>query len=130
MTCFPALSGRGCVCRAIGAGQDLKEFDCDNKWGRDALKRIYSDMLGNSHPMPGVTVSLAQAPVLQHPFALLVAARNTNGVIGVTITWQERSSHPSQGPHSPSWGQLPFPEAHATSEGELAVAGLLLHHNH
>lgn len=47
-------------CRALGAGQDLKEFDCDNKYGLTALKRIFQDILGNSPAMPGVTVSLCK----------------------------------------------------------------------
>ena len=75
-------------CRAIGAGQDLKEFDCDNKWGLQALKRIYSDMLGNSHPMPGISVSLPSPLSCSIPVAL----QGTDCVIGVTSTWHERSS--------------------------------------
>ena len=45
------------ACRALGAGEDLKGFDVDNKWGRSALERIYSDILGESDNMPGVQVT-------------------------------------------------------------------------
>lgn len=45
------------ACRALGAGEDLKGFDVDNKWGKGALDRIYSDVLGTSDQMPGVQVS-------------------------------------------------------------------------
>lgn len=43
-------------CRALGAGQDLKEFDCDHRLGLAALKRIFTDILGNSSAMPEVKV--------------------------------------------------------------------------
>ena len=43
--------------RALGAGEDLKSFDVDTKWGKQALDRLYSDVLGHSDPMPGVQVS-------------------------------------------------------------------------
>lgn len=43
-------------CRALGAGQDLKEFDCDNKLGLVALKRIFEDIIGRQSAMPEVTV--------------------------------------------------------------------------
>lgn len=42
--------------RALGAGEDLKGFDVDNKWGKKALDRIYSDILGSTDQMPGVQV--------------------------------------------------------------------------
>ena len=45
------------VHRALGAGVDLKEFDCDNKWGSMALKRIFTDLMGQTSAMPGVEVS-------------------------------------------------------------------------
>ena len=35
-------------CRALGAGQDLKEFDVDNAYGLAALKRILDDCVGNT----------------------------------------------------------------------------------
>ena len=43
-------------CRALGAGQDLKEFDCDHKLGLTALKRLFTDVMGNSSAMPDVKV--------------------------------------------------------------------------
>ena len=43
--------------RALGAGEDLKSFDVDTKWGKQALDRLYADVLGHSDPMPGVHVS-------------------------------------------------------------------------
>jgi len=42
--------------RALGAGVDLKEFDCDTKYGLNALKRIFTDLMGNSSAMPGIEV--------------------------------------------------------------------------
>ena len=45
--------------RALGAGEDLKGFDVDNKWGKSALERMFSDILGDSDQMPGVQVSSA-----------------------------------------------------------------------
>ncbi|DBA83686.1 TPA: hypothetical protein ACH3X1_016793 [Trebouxia sp. C0004] len=42
--------------RALGAGEDLKSFDVDTKWGKQALDRLYGDVLGISDPMPGVQV--------------------------------------------------------------------------
>ena len=51
-----ASSGRT-FCRALGAGEDLKGFDVDNRWGKSALDRIYSDILGQSDATPGVQVS-------------------------------------------------------------------------
>lgn len=44
--------------RALGAGIDLKEFDCDNKWGLNALKRIFTDLSNMTSAMPGVKVNL------------------------------------------------------------------------
>lgn len=47
-----------CNCfRALGAGEDLKTFDVDNKWGRKALERILMDTIGQSDAMPAVKVS-------------------------------------------------------------------------
>ena len=43
-------------CRALGAGEDLKTFDVDNKWGRKALERILTDIIGDTDPMPDVKV--------------------------------------------------------------------------
>lgn len=45
-----------CV-RALGAGEDLKTFDVDNKWGRRALERILNDIIGQSDAMPGIQVT-------------------------------------------------------------------------
>ncbi len=47
------------ICRALGAGEDLKSFDVDTKWGKQALDRLYGDVLGISDPMPGVQVQCA-----------------------------------------------------------------------
>ena len=47
--------------RALGAGEDLKGFDVDNKWGKKALDRIYSDILGSTDQMPGVQVATTKA---------------------------------------------------------------------
>ena len=44
-------------CRALGAGQDLKEFDVDNAYGLAALKRILDDCVGNTLHMEAVKVS-------------------------------------------------------------------------
>ena len=49
----------GVNCRALGAGEDLKSFDVDTKWGEQALDRLYGDVLGISDPMPGVQVQWA-----------------------------------------------------------------------
>ncbi len=49
----------GVNCRALGAGEDLKSFDVDTKWGKQALDRLYGDVLGISDPMPGVQVQRA-----------------------------------------------------------------------
>ena len=43
-------------CRALGAGQDLKEFDVDNAYGMAALKRILEDCVGNTLHMEAVKV--------------------------------------------------------------------------
>ena len=32
--------------RAVGAGQDLRAFEVDNQHGLDALKRIFTDIVG------------------------------------------------------------------------------------
>lgn len=59
-------------CRALGAGQDLKEFDVDNAYGLAALKRILEDCVGNTLHMeavkvvPGFLLSQA-APGRLHP---------------------------------------------------------------
>ena len=42
--------------KALGAGQALKEFDVENRWGAEALKRVYEDICGYSEPMEGVAV--------------------------------------------------------------------------
>ncbi|KAL3138929.1 hypothetical protein ABBQ32_14197 [Trebouxia sp. C0010 RCD-2024] len=70
--------------RALGAGEDLKGFDVDNKWGKKALDRIYTDILGSTDQMPGV-----QAPHLPAALKGMGAdggwAHNSN----VTRTGQE-----------------------------------------
>ena len=43
-------------CRALGAGQDLKSFDVDNRYGLEALKRIMDDCTGQTGPIAGVEV--------------------------------------------------------------------------
>jgi hypothetical protein len=48
--------------RALGAGQDLKSFDIDNKYGQEALKRILGDCCGESRPMQGVQVHPPSPP--------------------------------------------------------------------
>ena len=42
--------------KALGAGQALKEFDVENRWGAETLKRVYEDLCGYSEPMEGVAV--------------------------------------------------------------------------
>lgn len=56
------------VLRALGAGQDLKSFDVDNKYGADALKRILNDCTGESNTLHGVQVSLC---LIWHPYKFL-----------------------------------------------------------
>ena len=46
-----ACSGR---CRALGAGHDLRNFDIDNNYGREALQRVLEDICGESLPLEGV----------------------------------------------------------------------------
>ena len=41
-------------CRALGAGQDLKEFDVDNYYGLAALTRILDDCVGKKLHMEAV----------------------------------------------------------------------------
>lgn len=43
-------------CRALGAGQDLKEFDVDNRYGLLALTRILEDCTGKTLHMESVEV--------------------------------------------------------------------------
>jgi hypothetical protein len=43
-------------CRALGAGQDLKEFDVDNYYGLAALTRILDDCIGKKLHMEAVQV--------------------------------------------------------------------------
>ncbi len=50
------------LCRALGAGQDLKSFDVDNRWGLEALKRIMDDCTGQTAPIAGVEVSNQSSP--------------------------------------------------------------------
>ena len=51
--------------RALGAGENLKAFDVDNKWGKDALFRVYDDTLGTTNPMDGVKLPELPEEVLQ-----------------------------------------------------------------
>jgi hypothetical protein len=51
--------------RALGAGENLKAFDVDNKWGKDALCRVYDDVLGKSNPMAGVKLPELPEEALQ-----------------------------------------------------------------
>ena len=55
-----ALCGRPRIlwnaCRALGAGQDLKEFDVDNRYGQIALTRILEDCTGKTLHMEAVQV--------------------------------------------------------------------------
>ena len=54
----PAMQLQFCpACRALGAGEDLKVFDVDNRWGRLALERVLKDITGESDSMPGVKVT-------------------------------------------------------------------------
>ena len=43
--------------RALGAGVDLKAFDIDTAYGSRALNRMYSDLRGNTDPVPNAQVS-------------------------------------------------------------------------
>ena len=54
---FDITDTHGALVRALGAGVDLKSFDIDNKYGTQAMKRILSDMIGLTNPMPDVVVS-------------------------------------------------------------------------
>ncbi|CAL8463694.1 g3228 [Coccomyxa elongata] len=49
--------------RALGAGQDLKSFDVDNKFGLEALKRIMEDCCGHSSPLVEVPKLLPEMRV-------------------------------------------------------------------
>ena len=42
--------------RALGAGASLKEFDIENRYGANALHRMYADIQGRDEPLPGVKV--------------------------------------------------------------------------
>ena len=44
------------MCRALGAGADLKEFDIDNKYGLAAIKHCLQDITRETSVMPGVQV--------------------------------------------------------------------------
>lgn len=43
--------------RALGAGADLKEFDVDNDFGLEAIRRVCTAVCGSEEPMLGVLVS-------------------------------------------------------------------------
>ena len=60
--------------RALGAGQDLKEFDVDNAYGLTALTRILSDCIGATLHMEAVQVGLSD-PKRAFSGQLCVAAR-------------------------------------------------------
>jgi hypothetical protein len=70
--------------RALGAGASLKSFDIENKWGGDALKRLYNDITGMSNPMTGVAIpggdlarfrDLARPALVSVGLASLVSSR-------------------------------------------------------
>jgi hypothetical protein len=44
------------ACNSDHACKTAQEFDVDNRWGRKALERLYSDISGMSEPMPNVKV--------------------------------------------------------------------------
>ena len=56
--CLDVLPCCGMLCRALGAGQDLKEFDVDNTYGQTALTRILDDCTGKTLHMEAVQVMI------------------------------------------------------------------------
>ena len=54
-------------CRALGAGQDLKEFDVDNYYGLAALTRILDDCVGKKLHMEAVQARINTAYLLRQP---------------------------------------------------------------
>lgn len=48
-------TGRQADRRAMGAGSELKSFDIDNKYGRDALRQLYGEIAEALPPMNGLT---------------------------------------------------------------------------
>ncbi len=58
------------LCRALGAGQDLKSFDVDNKFGLEALKRIMEDCCGDSSPLVEVSITHGHTNISSSPSVL------------------------------------------------------------
>ena len=81
--------------RAMGAGSELKVFDIDNKYGAEALKQLYHELVRGAHALPGLTL-----PTVTRCAPLLPAAPKSFCRVGPwTLT--------HNAPHAPTPEQLP-----------------------
>ncbi|BDA48430.1 probable protein strawberry notch homolog 1 [Coccomyxa sp. Obi] len=89
--------------RALGAGQDLKSFDVDNRFGLEALKRIMDDCCGVSSPLVEVPKLLPEMRVdptaEQTDEEFFDYMRQAMKPVGMLQTMPSRHSHYGVCPH-------------------------------
>ena len=93
--------------RALGAGQNLKEFDIDNKYGANAVKQVLNSILAGTqgHVESAVNTAEVRGRAQQQASEMLSApclelCMVSTVLKAIKLAWDHRHSCPRRGSHA------------------------------